>query len=196
MILLLSIQAVYGQNQAGFEEYYYAGSGASAAMVPRVYYQDRTGWYLEGRDNYEKAGAYSVYAGHTFPVQKKMSYSLTPMAGIVGGSFLGGSLALNVEMEMRGISFSSNLQYTVSAIRADESFFYSWSELGYRLTGNIYMGIALQQTGLCKEGNDWEPGVQLCYTWQKWRFPFYFFNDRHHNKEVVLGITREWTYGK
>ena len=195
MILLFTIQTVCGQNQAGFEEYYYAGVRPSAAMVPRIYYQSRSGWYGEARYNYEKAGAYSVYAGRTFSREKKLSYSLTPMVGVVAESFQGVSLALNAELETSGVSFSSNLQYSVSALQAKESFFYSWSELGYQLTNNLYMGIALQQTGLCKTGNDWEPGVQLCYTWRKWRFPFYFFNSRHQNN-LVLGITRDWIYGK
>ena len=146
MILLLSIQVAYGQNQAGFENYYYTGSGASAAIVPRVYYQDRRGWYGEARYNYEKAGAYAVYAGHSFSREKDLSYSFTPMAGIVAGSFRGGSLALNMETDVKGISFSSSLQYTVSAMRADGNFFYSWSELGYHVTGRFYAGIALQQT--------------------------------------------------
>lgn len=193
MILLLSIQVAYGQNQAGFENYYYTGSGASAAIVPRVYYQDRRGWYGEARYNYEKAGAYAVYAGHSFSEEKDLSYSFTPMAGIVAGSFRGGSLALNMETDVKGISFSSSLQYTVSAMRADGNFFYSWSELGYHVTGRFYAGIALQQTAFCKAGSDWEPGVQLSLTWRKWRFPVYLFDDRHQNKMVVLGIGRDWT---
>ena len=193
MIALFVVNNIQAQTRGGFESYYYTGYSANSAFVPRVYFQSNNNWYGEVRYNYESGQTLSLYAGRTFG---NGSWSLTPMAGVVAGKLRGGSLGANASLTVKHISFSSVLQYTASSRSSDESFFYSWSELGYQLTDHVYAGAVLQQTGLCHDHNSIDPGLQLTVSAGDWRFPVYFFGPQGAQRYWVLGISREWAYGK
>lgn len=200
MIALFVVNTIQGQTRTGFEGYYYTGCSANSALVPRLYFQSNSNWYGEARYNYESDQTVSLYAGRTFSGErtegawKTTTWSLTPMAGIVAGKFRGGSLGANATLDVNRISLSSVLQYTVSSRNSDESFFFSWSELGYRLTDHFYAGAVLQQTGLCRGHNSLEPGLQLTLSKGDWRFPVYVFQGAR--RYFVLGVSREWVCAK
>ena len=196
MILILLSGTANAQGTMGFEEYYYTGLPLSSAPVSRIYYQDNSSWYGEARYNYETAQSVSVYAGRTFGKQDSLSWSFTPLAGIVAGKFKGVSLGLNTALDYRSVSFSSALEYNFSGENKRYSFFFSWSELGYQLTKHFYAGLALQQTGLYHMTTVWEPGIQIGISFEKWVFPVYVFNGADNKRYFVLGITREWEHGQ
>jgi hypothetical protein len=194
MILLLLYNTMNGQARTGFEEYYYAGRHLSSVPVSRVYYQGSSSWYGEARYNYEEEKSFSLYAGRTFSRQDTVSYSFTPMAGIVAGKFNGGSAGMNIAFEYRNFFFSSESEYCFSA--RSPNFFFNWSELGYQCTKHIYAGLVLQQTCLYNATTAWEPGVQLDISFGKWVFPVYAFNPWGSKSYFVLGIAREWEHHK
>jgi hypothetical protein len=99
-------------------------------------------------------------------------------------------------MEYKSLFFSSESQYTFSVKKRTENFFFNWSEIGYQLTGLIYVGLALQLTHPYEIKNNWEPGVMMGLTYKKWTFPVYAFNPAGNNRNFVLGINWEWKYVK
>ena len=183
------------QEHGGFEQYYYTGTDVST-IVPRIYYTSPHNWYGEVRYNYEELQTVSFNAGKMFSVEKSLSYTITPFAGIVLGRLNGGTLGTNINIEYKSLFFSSESQYTFSVEKRRENFFFNWSELGYQLTGLVYTGLALQLTHPYEIKNNWEPGVMMGLTYKNWTFPLYAFNPAGNNRNFVLGINWEWKNGK
>ena len=180
----------------GFEEYFFSGTGGSSATVSQCYYQNSKNWYFEARYNYEADRSLSVYAGKTFSRDDSLSYSFTPMAGIVAGGFHGGSIGTDITMGFKGFVFNAELQYTFSADKQNDSFLYGWSELGYRVTKQIYLGLALQQTHIYYTVGKLEPGVELSMSFGKWEIPVYTFNPIDRSRYIVVGICRQFEFKK
>ena len=182
------------QAHGGLEQYYYTGAGVST-IVPRVYYQSRHNWYGEVRYNYEELQTVSFTAGKTFSNKKLLSYSITPVAGIVLGKLNGGTLGSNVKMEYKSLFFSSEFQYTFSVEKKTENFFFKWSEFGYQFA-MVYLGLALQVAHSYEIKNNWEPGIMMGLIYKSWTFPIYVFDPAGNNRNFVLGINWEWKHLK
>lgn len=180
------------QKRGGVEQYYYGGEPGMSAIVPKIYYQNKKNWYAELRYNYEEIESISLNIGKAFSAQRQVSYTVTPIAGIITGRLTGVSLGLNAEAEYKSVFFSAESQYTFSSAGKDGYFFYNWSELGYALTDNLYGGFALQLTRLYKTSNAWEPGIMAGVIFNNWIFPVYMFNPLDKNRYFVLGINIEW----
>ena len=173
-------------------EYMYLGADQPFTLVPVVYYQTARNWYIEGRYNYEAVKTMSVYAGKVFQKKSAVSYSGGPVAGIVLGRFTGGSAGVNAEVDYKKLLFSSQFQYTFSIHDKTENFFYSWSDLSFALSDNIYSGISVQQTNLYHVKFRLEKGLFVKILLNKWSFPFYVFNPAAQQRYFVLGMTRDW----
>ena len=187
---------VNSQTHGGVEQYYYSGSQGTSTIVPRVYYQNKKNWYAEVRYNYDEVGTLSVNAGKTFSKKGTVSYTITPLAGVVAGRLNGASLGVNAELDYKNLFFSSESQYTFSSESRYPDFLFNWSELGYQVTTRIYTGLALQMTRLYKTGNICEPGIMLGFSFDQFTFPLYAFNPLSNNRYFVLGINWEWQHLK
>lgn len=196
MICMFLHGAASGQPRAGVEQYYYSGCGPSSSLVSRLHFEDHRGWYGEARYNYDAEQTLSFNAGRTFAREGTLSYSFTPMAGVLVGKTRAVSSGINMTMDRKDICFSSELQYVFSAADGGGNFLYSWSELGYQATGYLYTGIALQQLSPCGGRIKWEPGIQVSISCKKWRFPVYFFNPSRAGRYFVLGISYDWEFAK
>jgi hypothetical protein len=196
VIVCLIFNTAKGQALMGFEEYFFSGTGGSSAMVSQIYYQNGKNWYFEARNNYEADQAFSMYIGKTFSREDSLSFSFTPMAGIVAGEFHGGSFGADITMGFKSFVFNAELQYTLSADKQNDSFLYGWTELGYRLTRQIYLGLALQQTNIYHTVGILEPGVELKFSFGKWEIPVYSFNPIDKNRYIVVGICRQFEFKK
>jgi len=183
------------QAHAGFEQYYYTGDGPSS-VVPKVYYQSRKNWYGELRYNYEASQTVSMNAGKMFSKKSTLSYSVTPVAGIVLGKFNGINTGTNIDMDYKKLFFSTEIEYTFSIDKTRGNLFLTWSECGYQFTEKIYSGMALQVIKNGQQKNIWEPGIMMGWVHEGWTFPLYMFNPFSNNRNYVLGINWEWNYEK
>ncbi len=103
----------FPQVHGGVQQYYYAGDGPSS-IVPKVYYQSRKNWYGEVRYNYEASQTISMNAGKMFSKKNEVSYSVTPVAGIVLGQLNGINTGANIDMDYKELFFSTEVEYTFS----------------------------------------------------------------------------------
>ena len=76
------------QSHGRIEQYYYTGAGGST-LVPKIFYENNKKWYGEARYNYEELRTFSFIAGKVFSNEDVVSYSFTPVAGVVIGKFNG-----------------------------------------------------------------------------------------------------------
>ena len=198
IICLLLYNTANSQSALGFEQlYYFESSGPEptpSAVVPRLYYQDRSGWYGEIRYNYDEVKTLSLYAGKTFSREDSLSWYVTPVAGLLLGQFKGGSVGANIAVSYGKWSFSSLGQYSFSVQDKEYNFIYSWSELCYQLTDFLFGGLVVQQTCLYQTNNKWDPGLQAGITWDKWSFPLYAFSPMSRDRHFVIGATWQWEW--
>ncbi len=180
------------QAQGGVEQYYYMGERRALTFIPIAYYQTSSNWYIEGRYNFEALKTFSVYAGKTFEKEAALSYSASPVAGVVMGRFNGGSVGGNLEVDYKRFFFSSQLQYTFSMEDKTENFIYSWSDLSYQVLNNISGGFSVQQTNLYAVKYKLEKGIFLKALLGNWSFPLYVFSPFTKERYFVLGLNLDW----
>jgi hypothetical protein len=177
----------FSQSNGTFEQNYYLGENRPFCWVPVVGYCTPGNWYFEARGNYEAINSASLYFGKTFKKKASISYSVTPIAGLVMGRLNGGSVGANLALDYKKISFSSQSQYTFSIENRATNFTYSWSDLTYQLKGWLAAGISLQQTrGLS------EKGILVKGVYKNLSIPLYVFNPTASERYFVLGLNVEW----
>jgi len=196
LILLIILSGLWHnahtQTHAGAGQYYYMGQRQAFTFVPIVYVQTSRNWYIEGRYNYEALKTMSVYAGRTFEKKSAFSYSASPVIGAVLGRFNGGSIGINTEADYRKCFFSSQLQYTFSIADKRENFIYSWSDISYQASDNIYAGFSVQQTKVYKEQCKLEKGIFVKASFNKWTIPIYVFSPVAKERYFVVGLNCDW----
>ncbi|RYE30255.1 MAG: hypothetical protein EOP42_12555 [Sphingobacteriaceae bacterium] len=178
--------------QAGLEQYYYMGNYQTFTIVPVAYYQSSKNWYAEGRFNYEAINTLSLYGGKTFKKDASLSYSATPIAGVVLGQMNGGSVGLNLETDYGKFNFNIQSQYTFSVQQRTNNFIYSWSDLTYQFFKKFAVGASLQQTKLYRVNGAFDTGILLKTGFKNWVFPLYIFRPKTTERYFVLGINYEW----
>jgi len=180
------------QPSASFQQYCYYYTNNVVTFAPIVSYQFDNSWYLEGRYNYEDLKTFSMYMGKTFENNSAFSYSFTPIAGTVFGTYKGGSIGANLSLEYRSLSFSSQPQYTLSLAGRENNFLYSWSDLSCQLFKGFSLGISAQHTKLFGEKAFLEKGLMMEIAFKKLAVPLYVFSPESSERYFLLGLTYEW----
>jgi hypothetical protein len=181
----------FGQSNGAYEQNYYIGKNKPFSWVPVLSYCTPENWYIEARGNYEVINSASLYFGKDFKKKALISYSITPMAGLVMGAFNGGSVGANVALDYKKISFSSQSQYTFSIKNQATNFTYSWADLTYQLREWVSTGVSLQQTRRL-----FEKGILIRGTYKNLSIPVYVFNPIKSERYFVLGFNVEWSREK
>lgn len=180
------------QAKVGVEQYYYMGNYQTFAFVPVVYYQSAKNWYAEGRFNYEALNTMALYGGKTFAKAGVISYTASPILGVVFGEMNGGSAGLNLEADYGRFNFNTQSQYTFSVQQRTNNFVYSWSDLTYQAFKKLALGASLQQTKLYHANGAFDSGILLKPAYKTWSFPLYIFRPQSKERYFVLGINYEW----
>jgi len=192
-LMTLSINVlVSGQSKSGIENYNYMGNKINYTWAPVVHNLTDKGMYTEMRYNYEELKTASLYLGKSFNANGSIESSFTPAAGIVVGKYTGASMALNTEVSYRNIFFNSQAQYTISAEKTSNNFYYNWSDLYYMSLPWLFTGFTMQQTGMYNTTMKTEAGLLMGFTKGKWTIPVYLFNVLNDQKYFVIGINVEW----
>ncbi len=191
MILLGLWHSVKAQH-AGLEQYYYMGTYKMFTLVPVGYLQTRKNWYAEGRFNYEALNTLSLYGGKTFEKKALVSYSASPILGIVLGQINGGSAGINLVADYKKLNFSTQSQYTFSVQQRSNNFIYSWSDFTYQVSAKFAAGFSLQQTKLYMVNGAFEKGLLIKTGYKNWTFPLYIFKPESSQRYFVLGLNYEW----
>ncbi len=152
---------------------------------------DRGPLHLEARYNYESIGARSAFVGWTFAGGEAITWELTPLLGGAWGTtqaFVPGFEA-SVAWKQFDIYIESEYVRDIHA-RAD-SYFYAWSELGFRPAEWLRAGIAGQRTNIYGGGRDIQRGPFAQLTWDRVTIGGYWFNPGSSEQVFVgtIGVT-------
>ncbi|MCW3093959.1 MAG: hypothetical protein JWP81_5028 [Ferruginibacter sp.] len=175
------------QSNTGLEQYCFMDN-KSITLSPKAWYQFNSGWYVEGRYNYDAAQTASVYGGKTFEHEATFSYELTPLLGIIRGKLNGGAIGENATVTYKKFMFSIQSQYMFSTQNTALNSMYSWSDLSYDFFKGLSAGVSMQRTNLYHTKGTSEKGIFLKAEFGKWEFPVYVFNPEGSERYVVMGL--------
>ena len=107
---------------------------------------DRGPLHLEARYNYESVGARSAFVGWTFSGGEAITWELTPLLGGAWGTTQAFVPGLEASVAWKRFDFYVEGEYVHDSSEQASSYFYAWSELGFRPVEWLRIGLAGQRT--------------------------------------------------
>jgi hypothetical protein len=148
------------------------------------------GWlHLEARYNYEGLRAGSAWIGSNWSFGKKVTLELTPMLGGVFGDTSGIAPGYKALLAWRKLDLSSESEYVFDTSDSSESFFYTWSELGWTPMEWLRIGLVVQRTKVYETDFDIQRGFLVGVSYKRASFTTYVFNPDASQPTVVLGAS-------
>jgi len=137
---------------------------------------DRGALHLEARVNYESIGARSAFVGWTFSGGETVTWALTPLLGGAWGATQAFVPGLEASVAWRQFDLYVEAEYVRDSGERDDSYFYAWSELGFRPVGWLRVGVAGQRTRAYGGERDLQRGPFAQVTLGPFTVGGYWFN--------------------
>jgi len=149
---------------------------------------DRGPLHLEARYNYESVGARSAYVGWTFSGGEGITWELTPLLGGAWGSLHAFVPAVEASVSWRQFDFYVEAEAVRDQRVHDDSYFYAWSELGYRPAEWLRFGLVAQRTRAYGGERDIQRGPFAQLTWRRVTLGGYWFNPGSKDQVFVASL--------
>lgn len=138
----------------------YLLEGDDDYLQPTVFV-DRGHLHLEARYNYEDRDTGSIWAGYNLSAGDEFALEFTPMLGAVFGNTAGIAPGFKATLGWRGLELYSEAEYVIDADDADDSFFYTWTELTVAPSEWWRAGFVIQRTKSYETKFDVQRGLLL-----------------------------------
>ncbi|SFN51195.1 hypothetical protein [Variovorax sp. OV329] len=149
---------------------------------------DRGALHLEARYNYEAVGARSAFIGWNFSGGDEFTWELTPMVGGAWGATRALVPGLEASFAWKRLDFYTEAEYVRDRNERGSSYFYSWSELGYKPLDWLRVGAVAQRTRAYGGDRSIQPGPFAQVTWRRFTVGGYWFNPGSDDQVVVVSI--------
>ena len=149
---------------------------------------DRGPLHLEARYNYESVGARSAFVGWTFSGGEDVTWELTPLVGGAWGTVQAFVPGLEASLAWKRLDFYVEAEYVRDNREHGDSYFYAWSELGFRPAEWLRVGIAGQRTRAYGGERDIQRGPFAQLTWGPVTFGGYWFNPGSSDQVFIGSI--------
>jgi hypothetical protein len=154
---------------------------------------DRGQLHLEARYNYETQDSGSLFAGWTFSGGNKLAWEVTPMLGAVFGQKQGVAPGLEAALNYGIVDFYTESEYVRDAEVKEDSFTYSWNELGITPLEWLRFGLVTQRSMVYQSDRDIQRGFFAQVMVKKATLGFYIFNpDDSDNRYAVYSLGAEF----
>lgn len=149
---------------------------------------DRGPLHLEARYNYESVGARSAFVGWTFSGGESLTWELTPLLGGAWGTTRAFVPALEGSLGWRQFDFYLEGEYVRDSGEQTDSYWYAWTELGFRPAEWLRFGVAGQRTRAYGGERDIQRGPFAQLTWRSVTVGGYWFNPGSSDQVFVGSI--------
>ncbi len=152
---------------------------------------DHGSLHLEARHNYESMHTTSAFVGWTFAGEGEVSWSVRPLLGGAWGDVRAFVPGLQASVAVQRFDAYVEAEYVRDRRVHEDSYFYAWSELGFRAADWLRVGIAGQRTRLYDNSRDIQRGPFVQLTWQNLTVGGYWFNPGSQQQVFVgsIGVT-------
>jgi len=148
---------------------------------------DRGPLHLEARYNYESVGARSAFVGWNFSGGEEITWELTPLLGGAWGTTQAFVPGLEASVAWKQFDIYVEAEYVVDSHERTDSYFYAWSELGFRPVEWLRIGVAGQRTRIYSNERDIQRGPFAQATWGPVTVGGYWFNPGSSD-QVLVGM--------
>ncbi len=151
---------------------------------------DRGPLHLELRTNYESVGTRSAFVGWTFSGGETLTWEITPMIGTAWGDIRAIVPGVELSLAWGRFDFYSEAEWVVDRVSNNDSYLYSWNELGYRPTDWLRVGVVGQRTRAHGGDRDLQRGPFAQFSIGRVTLGSYWFNPGSSDQVFVgsLGV--------
>ena len=149
---------------------------------------DRGPLHLEARYNYESVGARSAFVGWTFSGGDTIAWEVTPMLGGAWGSLHAFVPAVEASLSWRQFDFYVEAEAVRDQREQNDSYFYAWSELGFRPVEWLRFGLVAQRTRAYGGERDIQRGPFAQLTWRRVTLGGFWFNPGSKDQVFVASL--------
>jgi hypothetical protein len=143
---------------------------------------------FEARHNYEAKSATSAFAGYGWSGGEAIAWSVTPLLGGLFGSARGVVPAVEASVAWRTFDLYVEAEYVHDLDDSSASYFYAWTEIGWRPMDPVRIGFVGQRTRIVASERDFQPGVFGQLTLGKATIGLYAFNPEAASRYFVLSL--------
>jgi hypothetical protein len=137
---------------------------------------DRGALHIEARYNYEAIDSGSIFVGWKFSGGKNVTWEVTPILGAVFGQKEGIAPGFEAAIGYGIVDFYTETEYVRDSSVRQDSFTYSWNELGFSPLEWLRFGIVGQRTMVYQSERDIQRGLFAQLMYRKATLGFYIFN--------------------
>jgi hypothetical protein len=132
--------------------------------------------HIEARYNYEAIDSGSLFVGWKFSGGTKLTWELTPIIGAVFGQKEGIAPGFEASLAYGIVDFYTETEYVRDTGVRQDSFTYSWNELGLSPLEWLRFGIVGQRTMVYQSDRDIQRGFFAQVKYKKATLGAYVFN--------------------
>ena len=147
---------------------------------------DRGPLHLEARYGYEGIDARSAFVGWTFSGGEAITWELTPLLGGAWGTTRAFVPGFEASLGWKRFDFYIEGEYVRDKGEQADSYFYAWSELGFKATEWLRLGVVGQRTRAYGGDRDIQRGPFAQVTWGPVTLGAFWFNPGS-NDQVFVG---------
>ena len=150
---------------------------------------DRGQLHVEARYNYEAIDSGSVFAGWKFSGGQKLTWEVVPILGAVFGQKQGVAPGLELALAYGIADFYTESEYVRDSSAKEDSFTYSWNELGVTPVEWLRFGIVTQRSMVYQSVRDIQRGLFVQGMYKKATLGLSIFNpDDSDNRFSVFSL--------
>ena len=147
---------------------------------------DRGAFRLEARHNYEARHATSTFVGWKFSGGETVTFEVTPIAGVLFGSVHAVVPGIEASVAYQAFDAYIEAEYVSDRDHHEDSFFYAWSELGYRPVEWLRLGLIGQRTRVVHNDRDLQRGIFAQLNFGKATLGIYAINPDAGSRYTIL----------
>jgi len=149
---------------------------------------DRGPLHLEARYNYESVGARSAFVGWTFSGGDAITWEVTPLLGGAWGSIHAFIPAVEASVSWRQFDFYVEAESVRDNHEHSDSYWYAWSEVGFRPAEWLRFGLVAQRTRAYGGERDIQRGPFAQLTWRRVTLGGFWFNPGSKDQVFVASL--------
>jgi len=167
--------------------YYYAMRDQSDYGVG-VASLNRGALHLEARYNYEAQRSGSIFAGWNLAGGENVTFQITPLIGALFGETHGVVPGVEAAVAYRDVDAYIEAEYVYDRGNHSDSYFYAWSEIGWKPVQWLRVGLAGQRSHEIENGRDLQRGAFIQLILDKVTLGLYGFNPDSGSRYLIVSL--------
>jgi hypothetical protein len=150
---------------------------------------NRGALHFEGRYNYEVRDAGSLFVGWKFSGGDAVTFEITPIVGGLVGAARGFVPGVEASVAYGSLDAYIEAEYVDDRDHPGNSYYYAWSELGWKPVEWLRLGLVGQRTRVVETGRDLQRGLFAQFFFDKMTLGVYAFNPDSASRYAILSLS-------